>query len=389
MSRLPPRRLWQFFDSMMRADTIGLYVHIPFCVRKCNYCDFCSFPYASIRNPLSYIDALCDEIRSYSNKHICIDTVFFGGGTPSLLSTEYAERIFCAIKDSFIVSEDAEITMEINPGTLTEEKARGYIALGVNRFSIGLQTIHDKELKKLGRIHLYSDFLDSYKLLRSFGATNISVDLMYGIPDQTRESFLESVRCVCELAPEHISVYGLILEEGTDFWNRKDALNVPSEDEECDMYFDALSILTKYGYEHYEISNYAMPNKRSRHNMKYWRAEEYIGVGLAAHSYYNGERYGNTTSMERYILGNRVDNDTRESVGIDVRMYEYVMLALRLSDGFSLDEYKTLFGADFPDGREDEVERLIKLGYARIENGRFFLTDKGLYVSNSIICSLV
>ena len=373
----------------MRTDSIGLYVHIPFCVRKCNYCDFCSFPYVNIKSPDLYIDALVREIASYKEKNLCVDTVFFGGGTPSLLSGENFAKIMSAVKSTFTLTADAEITMEVNPGTITSDNAKEYIACGVNRFSIGLQSIHKNELKILGRIHSYQEFLDSYNLLRSLGAANISVDLMYGIPEQTRDSFAESVRCVRALSPEHISVYGLILEEGTDLWNRRDSLNIPTEDTECDMYFDALSLLSDAGYEHYEISNYAIPTKRSRHNMRYWKDEEYIGVGVAAYSYFCGERYGNTTDMDKYVRGDTCDGTMREVIDLDARAYEYVMLALRISDGISLNDYKTRFGVDFISGREGEIARLVDLGYAVLDSDRFYLTDKGMYVSNTIICSLV
>ena len=373
----------------MRADGIGLYVHIPFCVRKCNYCDFCSFKYDTIADPDAYVNALCDEILTYKDRKISADTVFFGGGTPSLLSGVQFGKIFDALRLAFDISPDAEITMEINPGTITRDKAIAYAACGVNRFSIGTQSIHENELKNLGRIHLYDDFLNSYNMLRSIGINNISVDLMYGIPDQTRKSFTETVRTIADLAPEHISVYGLILEEGTNLWRRKDELVLPDEDTECDMYFDAVSILGERGYEHYEISNYAIPGMRSRHNLKYWKNSEYIGVGLSAYSYFDGSRYGNTSNFDAYLGGAWRDSDRRDVIDASTKAYEYVMLALRLSDGFSLAEYRDRFGTDFLSGRESEINKLISLGFAEITDGRFRLTDRGLYVSNSIICSLI
>ena len=373
----------------MKADSIGLYVHIPFCVRKCAYCDFCSFPPEKYADKKRYISALCDEIADYRDAGATLDTVFFGGGTPTLLDGEEFAQIFRAIRKSFKISPDAEITMEANPKTMTRENLGAYISEGVNRFSIGLQSIHKNELKMLGRIHLYDDFLESYKLLREFSINNVNVDLMYGIPSQTAESFSATLDAVTALNPEHISLYSLILEEGTPLWKRRDALKFPSDDEDTDMYFSAVDKLASCGYRHYEISNYAMPDRESRHNLKYWRDEQYIGVGLSAYSYFNGMRYGNTSNMENYIGGFFERPTTAETIDNATEAYEYVMLALRLADGFSLSEYRARFGEDFLKTRRDVVDRLLKMGYADIRAGRFFLTDSGMYVSNAILCELI
>lgn len=369
----------------MAIDNLGLYVHIPYCVRKCNYCDFCSLPNGGSNVPDEYVSALCTEIISYKKeKRRCLDTVYFGGGTPSLLSVSQMQKILGCIRETFDISSLAEITFEANPGTLSEDKAHGFKALGFNRVSLGLQSIHENEMKKLGRIHNFEEFLSAFNLLRMAGFDNINVDLMYGIPYQTKESFESTVRTVVAMSPEHISSYGLILEEGTPLFLQKDTLQFPTQDDECDMYDLCREILGQSGYEHYEISNYAKSGKRSRHNMLYWNLAEYIGVGAAAHSYLDGHRYYNTDRVSEYI-NSMLDGDfSRAESEVDLP-FEYVMLKLRLSDGFLLSEYEALFGKSFLSGREEIVDRLGKEGLLEIENGALRLTERGFYLSNSIL----
>ena len=371
----------------MRAKPIALYVHIPFCVRKCRYCDFASFSGVDAKKRSDYIDALCREIDDYKSLGLTVSTIFFGGGTPSLLSPEEFRKITSHIRSAFNILPDSEFTLEANPGTLTEERLSAYIAEGVNRLSIGLQSIHKKELKKLGRIHNYEDFLNSFMLARRLGIKNINVDLMYGIPEQTADTFSETLHTVTDLNPEHISAYGLIIEEGTPFFSERETLPVPSEECECDMYYLAAEILKLSGYSHYEISNYAKSGYECRHNLTYWRAEEYIGVGLAAYSYFDGRRFGNTRDMTEYLSGERLTDDERLTP--DDEAYEFAMLALRLSSGFSLSEYRERFGADFLLGREALVDRLASAGYLSVIEDRIFLTERGFYVSNSILRELL
>ena len=372
----------------MRADKVGLYVHVPFCVRKCNYCDFCSFPVEKVDNRAQYIKALCREISSYKDKKIGIDSIFFGGGTPSLLEPQEFSLIVEEIKSSFAISDECEFTVECNPKTLTEQKLRVYSSLGVNRISLGLQSIHDNELKKLGRIHTFGDFLDSYELVRRCGFNNVNVDLMYGIPEQTADSFDKTVKKILELSPEHISVYGLILEDGTPFFEVKDTLPLPSEDEECDMYSAAATLLSDAGYIHYEISNYSKPGYECQHNLKYWKLREYIGVGAAAYSYFDSARFGNIDSISDYI-----DDKSRiayySRVGREELAYDYVMLGLRLGTGISLTEYKSLFGKDFREGREELISRFSSLGLLIESKERIFLTEKGFYLSNYLLTELI
>ena len=372
----------------MKTDKLGLYVHIPFCQKKCNYCDFCSFSGLSEHDRKAYIDELCKEILSYEDKRPEIDTIFFGGGTPTLLSVDDMAKIVDAIKRAFLISDDVEFTMESNPGTTCLDNLKGYIECGVNRFSIGLQSIHENELKKLGRIHSYNDFLITYNDLRSLGIGNINVDLMYGIPEQTIESFDSTLQAVTALGPEHLSVYGLILEEGTPFYESAECLGLPTEDKECDMYYHATEFLRSKGYSHYEISNYSRDGKSSRHNLKYWHSNEFIGVGLSAYSYFENKRYGNTKSYRDYLSGTG-RGEYCEVIDQKEEMYEYAMLRLRLGEGISLSEYSDLFLVDFRLGREAIIEQLAESEYLICENDRIALTEKGFYVSNYIINELL
>ena len=374
---------------MMRAKPIGLYVHIPFCLKKCAYCDFCSFINADFPQKAEYIDALCREIDSYIGKGISLDSIFFGGGTPSLLSGEEFSKIASHIRTAFSLSDDIEFTVEANPKTLTREKLIAYMNEGVNRISLGLQSANSNELSALGRIHSYEEFVESYMLVRDVGIDNLNVDLMYGIPEQTADSFKATLEKVCALSPEHISVYGLILEEGTPLYKSVDKYRMPTEDEECDMYYLAADFLRAKGYSHYEISNYAKVGCECRHNLKYWRCDEYIGVGLAAYSYFDGKRYGNTTDREVYLSTPSEIIIYEEKSTCESEAYEFVMLGLRLLRGISLSEYKTKFGVDFVTGREEKIQNLLELGYISLTEDSLSLTERGFYVSNSILTSLL
>lgn len=372
----------------MATDALGLYVHIPFCIRKCNYCDFCSFAISEASWKYSYIDRLLREIYSYKEKKIRLDSIFFGGGTPSLLTRSEFSKIYKAIEESFEILPDCEFTIEANPKTLDKEKLAEFKRCGVNRLSIGLQSIHENEMKILGRVHNYEDFLYSYKLARECGIENINVDLMYGIPEQTMESFRATLDAVTALSPEHISLYGLILEEGTPFYEMQKRLNLPSEDSECDMYYFATDFLRRKGYSHYEISNYAKAGRECRHNLKYWRAEEYIGVGLAAYSYYNGYRFGNSSDRDVYLSQGEAKYEYLEKIEPKDEAYEYIMLRLRLAEGFSLSDYNARFSRDFMAEKGIALEKYIKEGYLSVEGDRISLTERGFYISNTILAEL-
>ena len=372
----------------MMKTKVGLYVHIPFCIKKCNYCDFCSFSDVKQDTRKRYIDRLCQEIESYSKRNIEIDTIFFGGGTPSVLTIEEFDRIVDSIENTFIIDSKKEFTVEVNPGAADIIKIQAFVRRGVNRFSVGLQSIHDNEMKKLGRIHDFEDFKRTYNDIRSAGITNINIDLMYGIPEQTLKSFETTLDRVLDLDPEHISVYGLILEENTPFYAMRETLDIPSEDAECDMYYLALNKLSQKGYCHYEISNYSKKGFESRHNLKYWHCDQYIGIGVSAHSYFEGSRYGNKSNLEKYIADISTV-ETLETLDSETNKYEFAMLSLRLSEGFSFNDYKNRFGCDFLDGRAPMIHTMVEHGYIKMQGDRISLTDKGFYVSNSILTELL
>ena len=374
----------------MITEPIGLYIHVPFCKSKCNYCDFLSFPCAVSRYEQDYVDALIGEISSYRQApKLRVDTVFFGGGTPTLLSEKSFVKIFAAINEAFLLLSNTEITVESNPKTLNEQKLRILKELGVNRVSMGLQSVHENELRELGRIHSFDDFLSSYEICEKLGVTNINIDLMYGIPHQTYASFAETLRRVSAFSPKHISVYGLMLEEGTPFFAKKDSLVLPSEDEECEMYYLAADFLRGVGYRHYEISNSAKEGYECRHNLKYWHDQEYIGLGLAAHSYFGKKRYSNVSSFEEYFSPEMAKYRQETTLTEADEAYEFAMMRLRLAEGFSLSEYEARFSRSFLFGREDFIQKLQSAELLSLENGRINLTEKGFYVSNSILSELL
>lgn len=374
----------------MTTDRIGLYVHIPFCVSKCNYCDFASFANVDSEKRRRYVDRLCDEILAYSKRgRYTVDSVFFGGGTPSLLTPKELEKIFEAINESFKIEDGAEITLEANPKTLTCDFVRCANSLGVNRASLGLQSIHKNELKFLGRIHTYDDFLLSYDMLSKGDIDNVNVDLMYGIPEQNQGSFKATLEAVAGIRPKHISAYGLIVEEGTPFFKMKDKLPIPTEDEEADMYYMADEYLGSLGYRHYEISNYAQRGFESRHNLKYWHDEEYIGVGLSAHSYLSSERYSNTSLLDEYLRGYGVQYQCKEVLTEADTEYEYAMMRLRLSEGISFSDYESRFGHAFSSGREELIRTFSDAGLIKCTDKSINLTARGFYLSNSILSELL
>ena len=374
----------------MKTDAIGLYLHIPFCLKKCNYCDFCSFSNLSECEKNSYIKFLISEIKSYKkDEPIVIDSIFFGGGTPSLLSVSEFSDICRAIAETFVLDSEIEFTVEANPKTLTREKLINMKNCGVNRLSIGMQTIHANESKILGRIHNFDDAMESIRLFDKLGVDNFNLDLMYGIPEQTLDSFRETLRTAISSGAAHISAYGLIVEEGTDFYRRKNHLPLPSEDEEFDMYSLASQMLGEVGFSHYEISNYAKEGYLCRHNLKYWHDSEYIGVGLAAHSYYGNIRYANTTRFSEYLTEDFTKYRTEEPIDEESRAYEYAMLRFRLKEGISLTEYQSLFGKSFLLGRENKIDSFVRAGLISLSEDTVAFTEKGFYLSNTLLSELL
>ena len=382
---------------MKEKEKLGIYIHIPFCKSKCGYCDFCSNPPASAQEIERYQNALMLHMQDLSAAaaDYTVDTVYFGGGTPTMLSAKQLCALLDCVRDSFTLEKDAEITTEANPGTVDRRALRALRKCGFNRISFGLQSADDAELRALGRVHTAADLTRAYDDARRAGFMNISLDLMYGIPRQTRESFRRSLDFARGLDPEHLSVYGLKIEEGTPFYAARECLSLPDEESEYNMYFDAHRVLGEAGYEHYEISNFARRGFRSRHNLRYWLDEKYLGFGVSAHSYFNNQRYAYTTDIDAYIR--EMESPTElasiltECTDIDVftKETEYVMLRLRLFDGISLPAYRAEFGRDFLAKYGKKLERYLAGGFARAAADRIALTAKGMYVSNYILSDLL
>lgn len=386
---------------MMNNDNrqLGIYIHIPFCVSKCIYCDFLSFP-ADDSTKEKYVKALCREIKAAGEKEYKlhpgseVSTVFFGGGTPSILHSALIVEIMNAVKDNFKLREDAEVTIECNPGTVSKEKLETYRFAGINRISFGLQSPNNRELKMLGRIHTYEQFEESYIAARLAGFDNINIDLMSAIPGQNVNSYLENLRKVVALKPEHISAYSLIVEEGTpmyDLVERTKGRILPSEEEDRQMYALTKDVLKEAGYERYEISNYAKPGYECRHNISYWIRKDYLGFGLAAASLYDNMRFTNTREMDSY-LDNPIENYSDCSkLSLSDAMEEYMFLGLRMMKGVSKSEFMDNFGLYFDDVYGEVLDRHIKNGLMKVtEDGdKLSLTDIGIDVSNSVMSDYI
>lgn len=348
----------------------GIYIHIPFCVKKCNYCDFNS--YDNINHlKKAYTDELIKEIKSRLPDDY--DTVFIGGGTPTSLPLDLLlDIIGCVAK------KGCEFTVEVNPATIDEYGFSMLKRAGVNRISLGLQSAVEEELSLLGRIHSFDDFSASYKAARNAGFDNVNVDLMFAIPDQTFESFRRSLEAVADLKPEHISCYSLMIEENTPFFNMR--LNLPPEEEERRMYHLCVHYLKGRGYNHYEISNFAMDGFECRHNLKYWQREPYFGFGAGAHSLVGNIRYKNSESVSEYINSNVQAKTYLSKKDIEK---EYIFLGLRKTSGISLDHYKAQFGRDFLIRYSAQIEKYKD--FCLVSADRFFLNLDGLTVSNTIL----
>lgn len=339
-----------------------------------------------------YTDALCNEMRSFyaaEGRRYVADTVYFGGGTPILLPVSCFESIIECVHECFCVTPNAEITVEANPKTASREKLSALRGLGVNRISIGMQSVHDSELRALGRIHSFSDFLGFYGDARDAGFDNISLDMMYGIPEQTYESFKQSLEDVCKLSPEHISSYCLKIEEGTNFYRRRDRLRLPDDDTVSDMYIYMSDMLRSEGYGKYEISNFARTGRQSRHNMKYWEYNDYIGFGSAAHSFMSRVRSYNSDDIEKYIQMRGINaREGQEVISPETAENEFVMLGMRLSQGVDAEAFEALFGKSFHDSFGVNLKRFAP-EFVTFEGGRCAFTDRGMLVSNSILSEIL
>ncbi|MGG7154764.1 radical SAM family heme chaperone HemW [Clostridium perfringens] len=375
-------------------DKISLYIHIPFCAQKCLYCDFPSFARKDHLRK-AYIEALNKEIISLREKHnnLEINTIFIGGGTPSVLE---ADELECLLKEvaKLNMSKDIEYSMECNPGNLTEEKLEVMKKYGVNRISMGLQAKQDNLLKGLGRIHNYKTFKENFLLAKKVGFNNINVDLMFGLPNQRLNEWEETLREIISLEPAHISAYSLIIEEGTAFYNlyENDKLKLPTEEEERKMYHLAKKILEENGFNQYEISNYAKEGKECRHNLAYWNMDNWIGVGSAAASYINGKRIKNISSVEGYI--NSI-NEKREAVEEIINnskndnMEEFMFMGLRKINGIDENEFKNRFSMNINDVYGEILNKYIDEGLLIRKSGRIFLSEKGIEISNVIMADFL
>lgn len=389
--------------------SLGIYVHIPFCVRKCEYCDFLSMP-ADAKTRDAYCEALLQEIEKagqhYRQEAYEVDTIFFGGGTPSILDPKWLEAILRAIGENFRVkgwkchgttverTGETEVTIECNPGTLSEEKLRIYTRAGINRISMGLQSADNRQLALLGRIHTWEDFLESARLVKKH-FQNWNVDLMSALPGQSVESYEQTIRQVLELEPTHISAYSLIIEEGTPFYEKyeEDELLrqrgekpqvLPDEETERVMYEMTARILKECGYDRYEISNYAKAGCASRHNERYWKRQDYLGLGLGASSCMDNVRFKNCSDMEEYLAGNFEKEDV-EWLTREEQMEEMMFLGLRRMEGVDAEEFRKEFGIGITDVFGEVLTQLEKEHLLSCDGGKIRLTQKGIDVSNYVL----
>lgn len=378
----------------MIDQNIGIYIHIPFCVKKCNYCDFVSGAFDDSFKE-EYINRLCREIEDISldYKSFNADSIFVGGGTPSILSEKLTSKLFDTLYKCFNVSSNAEITTEANPGTLNLDKLKLYKSIGVNRLSIGLQSTNDNELRILGRIHTYNDFLENYECARNAGFENINVDLMSALPGQKVDSFVDSLNNVLKLSPEHISVYSLIIEEGTPFYNMN--LDLPDEDDERKMVHVIPEILGTI-YSQYEISNYAKRGMECRHNIKYWKREPYLGFGPSAASltYSNSSiipdlRYKNTSDIRNYTFSNEIIHDEYEILTYDDMMSEYMFLGLRMNCGIKYSDFQRIFNKNINEVFGKAVFKHVEEGLLIIDKDRLFLSETGRDLSNYVFADFL
>ena len=365
---------------------VEIYIHIPFCIRKCDYCDFLSGP-SGPKEQADYVQALLREIQAVEEgEGRSVSSIFIGGGTPSVLDERLLGDILKEIRNKFKMEEDAEITIEVNPGTANIGKLQAYREMGINRLSIGLQSPQDRELKILGRIHNYEQFLETYQEARTVGFDNINIDLMSAIPDQTYEGWVKNLRTAAELEPEHISAYSLIVEEGTPFAARK--LNLPDEDTEYNMYEATAQILKEYGFEQYEISNYARKGRECRHNVGYWTRQDYLGFGLGASSLYGKERFANTADMKKYLENSRNPEKIREkepSLTREDEMAEFMFLGLRMTRGIAKSDFQEIFGCTIESIYGGVLKKYEALELLQERDDRIFLSRKGIHVSNSVM----
>lgn len=369
---------------------IGLYIHIPFCVSKCKYCDFNSHK-INLEEKVKYLEDLKEEMKLYK-KEIGdneIDTVFIGGGTPSILTKEEIKLLFDNIKSNFKLKNNAEITMECNPGTLTVNKLKVMKECGVNRLSIGLQAVQNNHLKYIGRIHTYEEFEENYNQAKNVGFENINIDLMYALPNQKKEDWMESLEKVVKLNPTHISAYSLILEEGTELFNmyERNEFKLLDEDADIEMYEYTINYLKMHGYNQYEISNYAKEGFECKHNILYWKCENYLGLGVSASGYLNNTRYNNISDLDEYnklIHSGKKPIEWQEKLSIKDEIEESIFLGLRMNEGIKFKMFHEKYDFNFEEEYKNEINKLKNMNLIEIRDGVLKLTQKGREISNSV-----
>ncbi len=374
--------------------SLGLYIHVPFCRSKCQYCDFYSMATKEDKLFDGYLDAVCDHIKEAGElaPGYKVDTVYFGGGTPTFFGADGMAIILTTIRRNFDVDNNAEITFEANPDSISDRLLHRLRAEGFNRVSLGVQSDDDEMLKKLGRPHTYAQAVAAYHKIRKAGFKNVSIDLMYGLPGQDLLDWQETLDNVLRLLPEHISCYALKVEEGTTFYEYRDMLNLPDDDTQAEMYLTAVEALRSRGFRQYEISNFARKGLVSKHNLKYWTGGEYLGFGPAASSDFAGKRFTLKRDLHAYIEGIRTGGDIMEEmeeIPMRERAGEYLMLRLRTSQGIEAQEYEKMFLLPFAP-LEDVLEKQRRLFHAtQTDTGRWVLTPKGYLVSNDVITDLL
>lgn len=370
---------------------LELYLHVPFCIRKCEYCDFLSGP-ADKKSRRTYLDAMLRELAAMGprTEEYEVTSVYIGGGTPSLLSGEWMEELMEGVRRGYCLRKDAEISMEANPGTLTEANLAGYRRAGINRLSLGCQSADDTELRVLGRIHTWAQFRESFQMARESGFDNLNVDLMSGLPGQSLASWEQSLEKAAGMRPEHISAYSLIIEEGTPFAQKH--LELPDEEEERQMYERTAEVLKAYGYHQYEISNYAGEGKECRHNLGYWTRREYLGFGVGSASLFQNQRFANLKSRKAYVesAGNPESiRQNRETLTVQDQMEETMILGLRLIRGVSRSAFQNCFGVSVEEIYGPVLEKYERMGFLTIEGDRIALTRAGISVSNPIMADFL
>ena len=377
---------------------LGIYIHIPFCVSKCKYCDFYSLSGVDEQGKDRYVQALCCHMSEYKlqAKNYVVTSVYFGGGTPSLLTEKQLKTIMKSVKKNFRMSSRCEISMEVNPGTVDQEKLKAIKKLGVNRLSIGAQSFNDVELITCGRIHTHGDIYDCVNAARNAKFDNISLDLIYGLPGQTKESLFDNLKNAFELKVDHISLYGLKIEDGTPFWYDRHNLSLPDEDTESEMYFECVEKLRHAGFRQYEISNFAKRHKACKHNLRYWNCDEYLGFGPAAHSYFGGKRFSfkrdvrlYTDSFDEKVKVNETLVDEYVDIPPQARIAEYVMLRFRLFEGVNLAKFQKRFGRSFEELYYDKMRPYINSGHIVKTKTGYAFSLSGMYVSNYILSRIV